>query len=213
MIYTIAAAAFAAVTHLPWNPQFEAWKRTHEKAYATFEEELEALKAFESNEMIIREHNAKNLSWTLGHNAYSDLTWEQFKNKHMSELFLNRNPKNARRAFIQQSGIKMADAKDWVSMGAVTPVKDQVRRPRIGVQSLSSSRTRVLLSSPCCCCPLVLSPDFARFRRPAAARAGPSRPRARSRARTRSRRAASSRFQSSSWCRATTMATRAATAA
>ena len=96
MIYTaIAAAAFAAITHLPWNPQFEAWKRTHSKAYTTFEEELEALKAFEANEMIIRQHNAKNLTWTLGHNAFSDLTWEKFKAKHMSELFLNRNPKNA----------------------------------------------------------------------------------------------------------------------
>jgi len=128
MIYTaIAAAAFAAITHLPWNPQFEAWKRTHSKAYTTFEEELEALKAFEANEMIIRQHNAKNLTWTLGHNAFSDLTWEQFKAKHMSELFLNRNPKNARRVFIQQPNVKIAESKDWVALGAVTPVKDQQR--------------------------------------------------------------------------------------
>ena len=128
MIYTVVAAALAISTHhIPLNSNFEAWKRTHSKAYATFEEEIEALKAFEANEMIIREHNAKNLSYTLGHNIYSDLTWEQFQAKHMSELFVNRNPKNARRVHLTQPGYKIADAKDWVADGAVTPVKDQAR--------------------------------------------------------------------------------------
>jgi len=126
MIYTIAAAALALSTHhLPINREFEAWKVTNGKSYATFEAELEALKAFESNTQIIREHNAKNLSYTLGHNAFSDLTWEQFKAQHMSELFLNRNPKNARRVFLANPSYTAADSKDWVADGAVTPVKDQ----------------------------------------------------------------------------------------
>jgi len=126
MIYTIAAAALALATHhLPINREFEAWKVQHGKTYQTFDAELEALKAFESNTQIIREHNAKNLSYTLGHNAFSDLTWEQFKALHMSELFLNRNPKNARRVHITQPGYKLADSKDWVADGAVTPVKNQ----------------------------------------------------------------------------------------
>jgi hypothetical protein len=48
----------------------------------------------------------------------------------MSELFLNRNPKNARRVFIQQPNVKIAESKDWVALGAVTPVKDQQVRTR-----------------------------------------------------------------------------------
>ena len=43
----------------------------------------------------------------------------------MSELFLNRNPTNARRVFILQPNVKIAESKDWVALGAVTPVKDQ----------------------------------------------------------------------------------------
>ena len=128
MIYTLAAAATLGLTaHLPFNPLFEAWKTKHAKSYASLEEEKSAFKAFEENSLIIQQHNAKNLSYTLGHNAFSDLTWEQFKEKHMSELFLNRNPKNARRVHITQAGYKLADAKDWVADGAVTAVKDQAR--------------------------------------------------------------------------------------
>jgi hypothetical protein len=132
MIYTaIAAAAFAAITHLPWNPQFEAWKRTHSKAYTTFEEELEALKAFEANEMIIRQHNAKNLTWTLGHNAFSDLTWDEFKAEKLM------TPQNCSATHTASGDWKkglvedlLPDAIDWrdeIEKITPWPVKNQVR--------------------------------------------------------------------------------------
>ncbi len=72
-------------------------------------------------------HNAKNLSWWLGHNAFSDMTWEQFKATHISEVFVNRNPVNAHRIFIKQPQYTQDGSKDWVADGAVTPVKDQAR--------------------------------------------------------------------------------------
>merc|ERR1719313_2963902 len=123
MIYTIAAAAaLALTTQLPLNREFDAWKKVHKKEYSSLEEEIYALKAWEENEIIIQQHNAKNLSWTLGHNEFSDLTWEQFKEKHMSELFLNRVPTNIRRVYLTQKNFKLADSKDWVAEGAVTPV-------------------------------------------------------------------------------------------
>merc|ERR1719506_3288967 len=85
------------------------------------------MSAFASNEVIIAEHNAKGLSYTLGHNEFSDLTWEEFHATHMSELFTNKAPKNVNRVFIRNDEAPLADSVDWVTKGAVTPVKNQQR--------------------------------------------------------------------------------------
>ena len=95
MIYTLLAAALA----LP-SPAFEAWKREHHKTYPTAAAEAAALEAFTANDVIIAESNAKHLSYTLGHNEYSDMTWETFSQTVMSELFLNRAPKNMERVHL-----------------------------------------------------------------------------------------------------------------
>jgi hypothetical protein len=108
--------------------QFAAWKSNFQKAYETSERELLAMAAFTENDAIIEEHNAKGLSWTLGHNEWSDMTWSTFQATVMGEIFLNRNPKNARREFIQiEGGPKVADSTDWVTKGGVTPVKNQAQ--------------------------------------------------------------------------------------
>eukprot|EP00966_Prymnesium_polylepis_P193585 4486970-Prymnesium_polylepis.1 len=84
------------------------------------------MSAFATNEEIITSHNAKGLSYKLGHNAFSDLTWEQFRAKHMSEIFTNKVPKNVKRVHLTGlSGKAPAASVDWVSAGAVTPVKNQ----------------------------------------------------------------------------------------
>jgi len=54
------------------------------------------------------------------------LTWEQFRNFHMGELFLNRAPKNMQRVHLNL-GHELDDSVDWVAKGAVTPVKNQGR--------------------------------------------------------------------------------------
>ena len=109
--------------------KFTAWKAEMSKSYATEEAEKLALTSFASNDKIINEHNVKNLSWTLGHNEYSDMTWEEFKREVMGELFLNRSPKNMRRVHIKGDmiGQPLDDAVDWTTKGAVTPVKNQGR--------------------------------------------------------------------------------------
>lgn len=123
------ASLLVASLTLPLNHKFDEWKRTHSKSYSSVEEETTALQAFEENDEIIFKTNAKNLTYKLGHNEFSDLTWEQFRNRHMSELFLNRAPKNMQRVHLKgtEVGYKVADAVDWVTAGAVTPVKNQGR--------------------------------------------------------------------------------------
>jgi len=129
MIYSVAFAAAVAFSGDALSSAFASWKSEHNKVYSTVEEEAAAFSAWTENEKIIEEHNAKGLSWTLGHNKYSDLTWEQFKRTVMGgELFLNKSPKNARRVHLTgKNGNPIADSVDWVTAGAVTPVKDQSR--------------------------------------------------------------------------------------
>ena len=96
---SIASAAFA-FQGSDLVTKFNEWKLTHAKTYASSDAEASALAAFASNEAIINEHNGKGSSYELGHNEFSDLTWDQFKQLHMSELFLNRAPKNVRRVHL-----------------------------------------------------------------------------------------------------------------
>jgi C1A family cysteine protease len=127
MIYQLAVASVIAFSGVENAQKFAAYKTQHNKVYADAAAEEKAFAAFVENEKIIQEHNAKKLSWTLGHNKYSDMTWSTFSTEVMSELHLNRNPKNARRVHITQGGNAIADEIDWTTQGAVTPVKDQSR--------------------------------------------------------------------------------------
>lgn len=130
MLYKITVAAcIASASAFSGDAilaKFESWKKDMGKTYETTEALTKAMSAFAANEVIINEHNAKGLSYTLGHNEFSDLTWDEFRATHMSELFTNKAPKNVNRVFIQNDS-PLADSVDWVTKGAVTPVKNQQR--------------------------------------------------------------------------------------
>ena len=122
-----AVASSFAYTGNQLVTDFNVWKVSHAKKYDTSSTEASALAAFASNDAIIKEHNHKDLSYKLGHNEFSDMTWDEFHATVMNGgLHLNRAPKNMMRTFIQ-SDAPMADAVDWVAAGAVTPVKNQDR--------------------------------------------------------------------------------------
>jgi C1A family cysteine protease len=126
MLALVNSVVSLPTVEVPMTDKFEAWKTQFVKQYATVEGESAAMRAFTANDAIINEHNGKGLSYTLGHNKFSDLTWEEFHAKHMGSLFLNRPPKNMMRKHLKL-GDTVADAVDWVTAGAVTPVKDQAQ--------------------------------------------------------------------------------------
>ena len=109
-------AAFGA----PIVHKFDAWKVSMGKSYATPAAERAALEAFESNERIINTHNGKgNSSYTLGHNEFSDMTWDTFRTTVMSELYLNRPRKNAREVHL--TGDEACIGR-WLAQSATCPM-------------------------------------------------------------------------------------------
>ena len=103
---------------------FEAWKRQHQRWYSSAEEEAAALHAYMENDRKIREHNAKNLSWTMAHNAFSDLTPEQFRQQRLGLRPTAALNTTGAQVHVTPKGELPAE-KDWRKDGAVTYVKDQ----------------------------------------------------------------------------------------
>jgi len=72
---------------------------------------------------VIEETNAQNLSYTLGVNAYSDLTWEEFS----AQYLMAPQHCSATEGNYQVKGVngKADPAIDWRTKGVVTGVKNQ----------------------------------------------------------------------------------------
>jgi hypothetical protein len=104
---------------------FESWKAQFGKVYNGAEEE-HARANFEANDKLIAEHNAQGLSYTLGHNQFSDMNIEEFAATYLTlqqpSVKYEGAPKLGTHAW---AGEPLADSVDWVSAGAVTKMKDQ----------------------------------------------------------------------------------------
>ena len=81
-----------------------------------------------SDQVKVDAENAKGHSYTLGHNAFSDLTAAEFAAAFTGwqdkARYLDHRGKNVR--VLDHGALKpLPDAVDWVAQGAVTPVKNQ----------------------------------------------------------------------------------------
>lgn len=100
--------------------QFLDFAKTHNKQYF-IDDFLHRYSIFENNLNIINQHNEKNLSWKMAINKFADLTASEFKSRNFcySRNLQDKNYTNFDNSIISPSEL------DWVSKGAVTPVKDQ----------------------------------------------------------------------------------------
>ena len=107
--------------------EFAAWKAKYAKHYATPAAEQAARTAFLARSEAIAAHNAGGHTYEVGHNQFSDLTPEQFR-----DTMLGGIPTSARNTSRLEQHVIPADfdvaaggALDWVAKGAVTGVKNQ----------------------------------------------------------------------------------------
>jgi len=105
--------------------QWESYKQQFGKVYNSGDAEAHAKANFEANDQIISETNAQGLSYTLGHNQFSDMNQEEFKATmlgYKKAAAFGGAPKLGEHV---HDGSDLAASVDWVSKGAVTPIKDQ----------------------------------------------------------------------------------------
>ena len=135
-LFASMAAVTAAQTHpvdlddatVDLQTRFGAFVRTFHKQYST-DERAQAFATFAENDAKIQEHNGQGLSYTLGHNQYSDMTADEFNTVYIGSYLENPalyREKNYDLSLADEDAIAAApDAIDWVTKGAVTPVKNQ----------------------------------------------------------------------------------------
>jgi len=129
----LAAVAAAKVVDLDdasvdVKVRFGAFIEQFEKTY-TKEERDTAFSTFSANDDKIQAHNALNLSYTLGHNEFSDMTSDDFNSVYIGSYLDNPNldrKKDYDYSLLDEDRVAAnADSKDWTTLGAVTPIKNQ----------------------------------------------------------------------------------------
>jgi len=123
--------------------EFSKWTSAFNKEYTNEAHRMERFKIWAENHFIIHEHNAKESTYKMGHNAFSDLTSDEFaqrfglgkhgvnaqmakKKQAQKELMfrpelMEKTQAEARRL----QSLKLPDYVNWMHMGGVTDVKDQ----------------------------------------------------------------------------------------
>ena len=74
------------------------------------------LSVFASNTDLIESHNAKNLTWSMGHNQFSHLTSVEFKENYLSRPTPRKEGSRVVNAF---DGVVAPSSVDWSTSGAV----------------------------------------------------------------------------------------------
>lgn len=117
------AAVASALVEDASQQAFFAFVKEFNKQYPT-EEVFARYNTFKANLQLIEEHNAANMGWEMGVNQFADLSKDEFK------AYLGLRPRD--NSYIRSKNVAAwtetpANDVDWVSKGAVTPVKDQAQ--------------------------------------------------------------------------------------
>ncbi len=111
--------------------RFENWVETFKMSFLNKDHRLSVFAKWVSNDEYINHMNARNLSFTLGHNQFSGMDSDDF-----SRFIANSNFREERqRSYVlEQPNLRgfsdfdygaLPESVDWSTTPAVSPVKDQ----------------------------------------------------------------------------------------
>jgi C1A family cysteine protease len=101
---------------------FNVWMFNHGKYYSGNEYNYR-LSVFTDNVNRIHEHNVGGHSWNMSINKYADVTPGEFSARFTGSLL--KSDVKKRSVFRGFKNTNIPESIDWVSVGAVTPVKNQ----------------------------------------------------------------------------------------
>jgi len=117
--FTVANAQTNSLVEL-----FDEWVRDFRMAFASDAHRARVFSTWVENHKYIQTRNFLNLTYTLGHNQFSGMTQAEYAEYNRLQSF----DLTGRRLHLRNLGdfeINVPASIDWVSLGAVTPVKDQ----------------------------------------------------------------------------------------
>jgi KDEL-tailed cysteine endopeptidase len=139
LIFALLVLAVHASTLIPllnerkyYEEKFYEWLKVHTHVQPENGEDFARLLGnFAMNDDFIANHNSRNVSFTLGHNGFSHMSYQEWR--EMMNFGLQNKPSEDKSAYL---GMEMAPedpegwtvhhhSRDWVEKGAVTPVKNQ----------------------------------------------------------------------------------------
>jgi C1A family cysteine protease len=130
ILSTFAVGAFSAnvLPREEYEKLFFQWMKTHDVQFKNGAEFIRRLQTFADNHDIIEKHNAqKGVTYTLGHNAYSHMTSEEFSEYfNLGKAIQTPRLRRGNAVHSAPADVTALPASvDWVSAGAVTAVKNQ----------------------------------------------------------------------------------------
>jgi len=103
---------------------FTTFAKKYNKVYDTAEV-FERFAAFRTNMDAIRAHDSDKEGWTMAVNEFADMSWEEFSSMYKGYHHRSRGYAQSQNLHVPTVGETLEAEVDWVTKGAVTPVKNQ----------------------------------------------------------------------------------------
>jgi len=125
LFFALLAVSAAAYSFTSDEHEFlwESFKLQHKKSYPTAFEAIRRFRIFKDNLERVKAHNDAGESYTQAINEFGDLTHAEFT-KMMVGGYKKKSIRSAKKV-AELSTVGLPSSIDWVSKGAVTPVKNQ----------------------------------------------------------------------------------------